>query len=488
MDNFEIYLPSNTPHPGYTPNTENKNIPSNFIIELPNTYKLDNYDVAMKSISYPNSWEQINIKDSYIKLTSTLFNIKIKSLVCKIPHGIYKNPSNLIFHINRSISTSILYIPDIDFERIPEKVLVNNITINLHPLKAPTPNIENYNEIISSPTHENTQTTKNEKITQEIKFNSRFRISANNKCHINIFPFEEIEISPSLARILGYYTNDIYTPIIFKFDLIPSYLTNIITKDLINNTVWFLENIDKKIKNEENNNPFIIFEKQSSTSHRLSLVEWQKLKTKNKTENKNPYNNSRALSKIIPFGHSKMIDFINSLKKDNTSPVLTLEKIELFENIIRKYQELNSDLLINSLDKPNVTNDFTQFYKNIRFSEFINLNINHNNIYVYCNIVNNIIVGNKEVPLLKIIPIQNSNDNKTDSIIEHDYLFPSFRKIKNNEIKEIKIKLCNDIGKELDFVTGIVIICLVFKKNKDNFLESIYKTVDDIKTIIESKK
>ena len=84
-------------------------------------------------------------------------------------------------------------------------------------------------------------------------------------------------------------------------------------------------------------------------------------------------------------------------------------------------------------------------------------------IYVYINIVKNSIVGNMQVPLLRIVDKDNENFLQ---YVTKQFIDPQYIPLKYNNFKEIEISLRDDIGNLIKFRFGKVILILHFRKKK----------------------
>ena len=91
----------------------------------------------------------------------------------------------------------------------------------------------------------------------------------------------------------------------------------------------------------------------------------------------------------------------------------------------------------------------------------INLNSSIDSLYIYTNIINNVIIGNTENQLLRIISIDNINH--LNFITKH-LLNPYYIKIKFNEIKIIEISIRDNLGKLITFEFGKIVLTLHFRE------------------------
>ena len=79
------------------------------------------------------------------------------------------------------------------------------------------------------------------------------------------------------------------------------------------------------------------------------------------------------------------------------------------------------------------------------------------NLYIYCNLVNNTIVGDTQVPLLRTVAVNNKNQNKYVS--EH-FQDLRYMPLASNFYQYIEIQITDDYGELIDFQSGKVIVTL----------------------------
>lgn len=82
------------------------------------------------------------------------------------------------------------------------------------------------------------------------------------------------------------------------------------------------------------------------------------------------------------------------------------------------------------------------------------------NIFIYCNIVESTLVGNTYVPLLQAIAV----DDIPGTYITKEFENPHYLKLQTGFIPNIEIRLCDDIGENMKFEWGKVIVKLHFRQ------------------------
>lgn len=88
------------------------------------------------------------------------------------------------------------------------------------------------------------------------------------------------------------------------------------------------------------------------------------------------------------------------------------------------------------------------------------LRVSQYNIYVYCDILKLTLVGNTYVPLLHSIAI----DGIPGTYIHKEFLSPHYIPLQNGFISNIQIRLCDDLGNNIRFQWGKVIVKLHFRR------------------------
>ena len=83
-----------------------------------------------------------------------------------------------------------------------------------------------------------------------------------------------------------------------------------------------------------------------------------------------------------------------------------------------------------------------------------------NEIYVYTDIVDTVLVGNTQAPMLGYFPIQ----SKWGSQAYWNFNPPYYIKVKESTVRTISIKLCDSKGETIEFESGTVICRLHFRR------------------------
>jgi len=83
-----------------------------------------------------------------------------------------------------------------------------------------------------------------------------------------------------------------------------------------------------------------------------------------------------------------------------------------------------------------------------------------NSIYVYSSIVEHNLVGNVEVPLLTVVPVEGTHGTQ----VTYTPLRPEYKTVSQDYINDIEMQLNRSNGKEIPFIRGVVRVVLHFKR------------------------
>lgn len=85
------------------------------------------------------------------------------------------------------------------------------------------------------------------------------------------------------------------------------------------------------------------------------------------------------------------------------------------------------------------------------------------NIYIYSNLTKPIILGEKLYPVLQTLPVESFHEN----YMIKSFNPPMFMPLSTHFIPEIEIKICDELGRNLEFKSGCSTLCkLLFKRNR----------------------
>lgn len=101
-----------------------------------------------------------------------------------------------------------------------------------------------------------------------------------------------------------------------------------------------------------------------------------------------------------------------------------------------------------------------------RSNHACDMNRDLNSLFVYCNLLEHVLVGDSKVPLLRIVPI--SGKHGDNSYITYEK--PQYVPIQRKHFDSIEIDIRNDAGLPIPFETGKVLITLHFRLRKIPYL------------------
>ena len=90
-------------------------------------------------------------------------------------------------------------------------------------------------------------------------------------------------------------------------------------------------------------------------------------------------------------------------------------------------------------------------------------------LYVYCDIVENHLVGDVSAPLLRIVPVQKSGVTQGD-VIAHTFSTPHYVPVKRKNFENIQMDIRTDTGERVPFQRGKLTTTLHFRKSRPSLL------------------
>lgn len=111
-----------------------------------------------------------------------------------------------------------------------------------------------------------------------------------------------------------------------------------------------------------------------------------------------------------------------------------------------------------------MANRNTRFWS-IKAEQLSDLRMSCYSMFIYSNMVRETLAGNVYVKILRAVPIRKENDGKTIGISFHPM---RYRPLASNFFEYVDIKLCDDMGRNLEFQSGKVIVTLRIRRRKRN--------------------
>ena len=137
--------------------------------------------------------------------------------------------------------------------------------------------------------------------------------------------------------------------------------------------------------------------------------------------------------------------------------MLGFQKRKFYNPVIEQYV-LGTDPIFDppaiARNKRNTEIYVSEYKSDLRIAQY--------NIYVYCDILKLTLVGDTYVPLLHSIAI----DDSPGKYISKEFLNPHYIPLQYGFISNIQIRLCDDIGENIRFEWGKVIVKLHFRQSQ----------------------
>ena len=94
-------------------------------------------------------------------------------------------------------------------------------------------------------------------------------------------------------------------------------------------------------------------------------------------------------------------------------------------------------------------------------------------MYLYCDIIKPVLVGNTEAQLLRRVEIPNNLTIGGQVVIK--YQNPYYVPLVRSEFDRIEIDIKDDTGRSIDFPFGSTCVTLHFRKKQNNVFQSIFQ-------------
>lgn len=95
-------------------------------------------------------------------------------------------------------------------------------------------------------------------------------------------------------------------------------------------------------------------------------------------------------------------------------------------------------------------------------SAILDVNRGVDSLYIYSDVVQPHVVGDKLVPLMRIVPIQGKPGQSIAHTFDHVKYFP----VQNNSFFSVEVDIRDDSGKKIPFERGKVVVSLHFRKRR----------------------
>ncbi len=121
------------------------------------------------------------------------------------------------------------------------------------------------------------------------------------------------------------------------------------------------------------------------------------------------------------------------------------------------------------------------------FEKVANFNIYLQNVFVYCNIVEESGISNSKAQISEIIPLPPYNPRKSGQQLYFNFTAPNYKNIDRTAVNSIEILLADCTGKEIKFNdAGETIIALKFRRkcSNENLLKRITEQLNNIMSFL----
>lgn len=89
------------------------------------------------------------------------------------------------------------------------------------------------------------------------------------------------------------------------------------------------------------------------------------------------------------------------------------------------------------------------------------IRMNTNNLFIYCNLVEPYLVGDRKLNLLRTVPVEH---NTNEQYVSKAFEMPRYLRLSSEYFQSIEIKITNSLGENIQFEWGKVILSLHFKR------------------------
>ncbi|EFO96968.1 hypothetical protein CRE_19486 [Caenorhabditis remanei] len=178
--------------------------------------------------------------------------------------------------------------------------------------------------------------------------------------------------------------------------------------------------------------------------------------------NNSKYEYKKLIGAIEEARLDELTSLRNAMKPKNVPFIGNLINFKV-ENDVLKVQFKDSNVLFIEFDKECAY--FLGFHNcivknNETASSSIDFFGNISTLYVYCDVVDQTIVGNSKSSLLTVIPCK----GKYGEMVQHTFPVPRYLPLMNGTIDSIKVQILSEFGDRIHFNWGSTIITLHFRK------------------------
>jgi len=107
----------------------------------------------------------------------------------------------------------------------------------------------------------------------------------------------------------------------------------------------------------------------------------------------------------------------------------------------------------------------TLYSKTTTAEREVDLDHGFHNLYVYCDIVESQWVGNAQVPLLRIVPVEGEDGQR----VSKTFMSPQYLPVSRKEFESIEVNIRRDSGEIVPFETGRLLVTLHLRRASPYF-------------------
>ncbi len=196
---------------------------------------------------------------------------------------------------------------------------------------------------------------------------------------------------------------------------------------------------------------------------------WYNITGKNNSFTYSEFGRTQTHARITPGYYKSIHEIVDAIKQEMTDTGRDNVKVMLNNYTGRVHIELKESAFIYFDDE--LYRMLGLKYKAVNENTVGHLPVDINNgfygLYVYCDLVENQLIGDVSAPLLRIVPIQKSTVTQGDTIA-HIFNIPHYVPVKLNNFEVIHIDIRTDTGEKVLFQRGKLTVALHFRRSRPN--------------------
>ena len=171
----------------------------------------------------------------------------------------------------------------------------------------------------------------------------------------------------------------------------------------------------------------------------------------------------------IPSGHynsmESIIEKMNSLVKDSIHKDNVWFSYEKLNRKVTIHLQNNAEVFFSDVGVMLGFDRETLYSTTITAKREADLDHGFHNLYVYCDVVESQTVGNSQVPLLRIVPVEGQDGER----VSRTFMSPQYLPVSRKEFECIEVNIRRDSGEAVPFETGRLLVTLHFRRASPYF-------------------